>query len=179
MGGLDSSYRSSSSMQWPKSRSNDPGQVNFHARALAALVLAMLPCKGAGADPPFGLERRVPWTSSRLIGSPDPPLPYTVSKTFTNLEWKAPIYIAPEPGTDFLLVVLAGGEPDQPSKILRIKDDPATGKSEPFLEVERRLVYAVSFHPGYEQDGFMFLFTNGNTGETERGNRISRFVVDR
>src|SRR5688572_5648266 len=32
-------------------------------------------------EQPFGLERQMPWTTSRLVGSPDPPLPYTVEKT--------------------------------------------------------------------------------------------------
>src|SRR5258706_8456401 len=58
---------------------------------------------------PFGIDHRIPWTTSRVVGSPDPPLPYTIEKTFTNIQWKAPIFIAPEPGTDRLLVVQAGG----------------------------------------------------------------------
>ncbi len=169
-------------MAWRKSSSTDRGQGS-HTTAASALpgiflFCALLASLGA-AGPPFGLEKRIPWTSSRLSGSPEPPLPYTVSRTFTNLTWKAPIYIAPEPGTDRLLVVLAGGEEDRPSRILRLKDDPATGESELFLEMGRRLVYSVCFHPAYEQNGFLFLFMNGITGETERTNRISRFFVDR
>jgi uncharacterized repeat protein (TIGR03806 family) len=155
-----------------------PAGILVVAVLLAALLVIFL-AQGAAADPPFGLEKRIPWTTSRLVGSPEPPLPYTVLKTFTNLEWKAPIYIAPEPGTDRLLVVLAGGEPDRPSKVLRLKDDPATGESELVLEIARRLVYSVCFHPGYQQNGVIFVFMNGITNETERTNRISRFVVDR
>jgi uncharacterized repeat protein (TIGR03806 family) len=139
----------------------------------------MLLARAAAAGPPFGLERRIPWTSSRLVGSPEPPLPYTVAKTFTHLEWKSPIYIAPEPGTDRLLVVLAGGEPERPSRVLRLKDDPAAAEAETFLEIERRLIYSVAFHPAYGQNGFLFVFTNGETGKDERANRVSRFVVER
>src|SRR5207247_497869 len=46
----------------------------------------------AADEQPFGIERRIPWTTSRVIGSPDPPLPYTVGKTFTNIKWQAPVY---------------------------------------------------------------------------------------
>ena len=53
---------------------------------------------------------RVLWTNSALHGSPEPPAPYTVERTFTNLTWKLPIYVIPEPGTDQLWVVLQGGE---------------------------------------------------------------------
>jgi hypothetical protein len=48
-------------------------------------------------DAPFGLERRVPWTTSHVVGSPDPPLPCAVERTFTNIQWRAPLYVAAEP----------------------------------------------------------------------------------
>src|SRR5438552_1965369 len=68
----------------------------FRLLFLIALVrIAILTLFGA-EDQPFGLERRVPWTTSCVIGSPDPPLPYTVEKTFTNIVWKAPMFIAAE-----------------------------------------------------------------------------------
>src|SRR2546421_3420004 len=90
---------------------------------------------GAEEQQPFGIDHRIPWTTSRVIGSPDPPLPYTVEKTFTNITLRAPIFIAPEPDTDALLVVQQGGEKERPSKILRLRDDPRTDQGETFLEV--------------------------------------------
>src|SRR5436309_3484023 len=69
----------------------------------------------AAEETPFGIKHRIPWTTSRLIGSPDPPLPYTVEKTFTNIHWEQPIFITAEPGTDRLFVVLQGGETNRPS----------------------------------------------------------------
>src|SRR3989442_14585538 len=77
---------------------------------------------------PFGIDHRIPWTTSRVIGSPDPPLPYTVEKVFTNLTWKEPVFITPEPDSKRLLVVLAGGEKERPSKILSVMDDLNAGK---------------------------------------------------
>ncbi len=133
----------------------------------------------AAAEPPYGIDRRIPWTISRVIGSPDPPLPYTVEKTFTNTSLRAPIFITPEPDTDSLLVVQQGGEKERPSKILRLRDDPKKDQVEPFLEVSNRLVYSVAFHPGYRTNGFLFVFSNGTTSESERTNRISRFTVAR
>src|SRR5436190_6599708 len=133
----------------------------------------------AADDQPFGIERRIPWTTSRVIGSPDPPLPYTVGKTFTNIQWQAPVYLTPEPDTDDLLVVQQGGEKERPSKILRVRDDPNADTAETLLEVSNRLVYSVAFHPGYRTNGYLFVFSNGPTPETERTNRISRFTVER
>src|SRR6266542_3668044 len=131
------------------------------------------------AEPPYGIDRRIPWTTSRVVGSPDPPLPYTVEKTFTNISLRAPIFITPEPDTDSLFVVQQGGEKDRPSKILRLRDDPKTDQVEMFLEVSNRLVYSVAFHPGYRTNGFLFVFSNGPTSEPERTNRISRYTVAR
>ena len=158
-------------MAWPRSSWIDVG--------VAALAAGLATATLAAGETPFGLEKRIPWTTSRLEGSPDPPLPYAVAKTFTSIDWKAPIYIAPEPGTDRLLVVQAGGEKERPSRVLRIADDPEALETELFLEVPRRLVYAIAFHPRYEQNGELFAFMNGITGEEERRNRIVRFHVDR
>ena len=131
------------------------------------------------SEPPFGLEPRVPWQNTRLIGSPEPPLPYTVEKVFTNIRWKSPIYVADEPGTDQLLVVLAGGESDRPSRILRVKDDVGATTTDSFFELPRRLIYSLCFHPGYITNRLVFLFSNGPTGASTRTNRISRFTATR
>ena len=57
---------------------------------LAAFVLicSLTPLQGAD-EPPFGIDRRIPWTTSRVVGSPEPPLPYTVEKTFTNVDMES------------------------------------------------------------------------------------------
>src|SRR5262245_10460291 len=37
---------------------------------------------------PFGLTKRVPWTTSRVVGSPDPPHPYRVERAFPQLTFR-------------------------------------------------------------------------------------------
>ena len=34
---------------------------------------------------PFGLEKRVPWTTSKVVGSPEPPPPYRTELAFPKL----------------------------------------------------------------------------------------------
>jgi uncharacterized repeat protein (TIGR03806 family) len=148
-------------------------------RLAAACLMGYLPHLYAADEPPFGMDHRIPWTTSRVIGSPEPPLPYTVAKTFTNIQWKAPIFIAPEPDTDRLLVVQAGGEKDRPSRILRLRNDPGASQTETFLTVSNRLIYSFTFHPGYRTNGQLFVFTHCATGELARTNRISRYTVER
>src|SRR5256885_3093400 len=98
-------------------------------------------CRRAPADQPFGIPHRIPWTTSRLVGSPDPPLPYTVEKTFTNIHWDQPIFIIPEPGTERLFIVQQGGEKDRPSRILELRDDAGADHADTFLSVSNDLIY--------------------------------------
>jgi uncharacterized repeat protein (TIGR03806 family) len=152
------------------------GNTAFFLIACATMSFDVL---HAADEQPFGIERRIPWTTSRVIGSPDPPLPYAVEKTFTNINWKAPLYLTPEPDTDDLLVVLQGGEKDRPSSIVRVRNGPKADTAETLLEMSNRLVYSVAFHPGYRTNGYLFVFSNGPTPEPDRTNRISRFTVER
>ncbi len=157
------------------------------AAACAAIVLVVRPPSSLPDEPRDGVaaaadpaaQTRTPWINTRLVGSPEPPLPYTVEKTFTKIDWKAPMYIAPEPGSDKLWVVLQGGDKLGPGRIVRLRDDPDTDALETLLELDSRLIYALTFHPAYESSGQVFVFYNGPLGAPERTNRVSRFSVSR
>src|SRR5207244_249423 len=133
---------------------------------LRALLIAVFIAAGlaslysAEEQQPFGIDHRIPWTTSRVFGSPDP-LPYTVERVFTNLTWKEPIFVTREPDSKRLLVVLAGGEKERPSKIMSVMDDLNADKVETFLEVSNWFVYSFTFHPGYRTNGYIFVFQNG------------------
>ena len=71
---------------------------------------------------PFGLSKRTPWTTSRLVGSPDPPLLYIAKKAFTEIDWRRPLYAKREPDGKHLFVIEQGGEKNRPSKLFRIVD---------------------------------------------------------
>ena len=123
---------------------------------------------------------RPQWTTSRVVGSPEPPPLYTVEQVWTSAELKSPLYVAQLPGTEYLLVVLQGGEEGRPSRVLRLEDDPQSqAQPVPFLEVERRLIYGLTFHPNFASNGYLYVFTNGTVDEDERVNRVSRYTVSR
>lgn len=129
---------------------------------------------------PFGIDVRVPWTSSRVEGSPDPPLPYVVEKVFTGIEWNQPIYAEREPGTENLVVIQKGGPEDAPTRIVRVEDRPEVDSVSVLLAVADAQVYGLTFHPQYADNGYLFLFSNDSAGESEeRVNRVSRFTVSR
>ena len=95
-------------------------------------------------------------------------------KTFTKFPLKQPVYIEPEPGTDQLLVIELGG------KIRRFKDDSEAENAE-FLIDTGRETYGLTFHPNYEENGYLYVVSNGPIGGkvTETRNYVSRFTVDR
>ncbi|MGD9646563.1 MAG: PQQ-dependent sugar dehydrogenase [Pirellulales bacterium] len=151
-------------------------------RLLAALLLVVLPeCLIAryarGDEPAFGIEQRVPWTTSRLVGSPEPPLEFTVERVYEKLSLAAPIYTIEEPGSDHLLIVLASADAKQGSRIIRVSSDFATDKTEPYFELPGRLLYSLVFHPDFARNGCVYLFSNGRSGDQERTDRVSRYRV--
>src|SRR5438270_10339541 len=50
-------------------------------------------------------EARPKWTRSRVIGYPDPPLPYTTENAFPKLKVFQPLYILQQPGSDQYLLL--------------------------------------------------------------------------
>lgn len=145
---------------------------------IAAIVLVLI---GQGrvtaAEPPYGLAKRIPWNGSRLVGSPEPPLPYTIEKTLTKHEWKSPIYIAQEPASDRLWIIQSNNKPDQGSAIVRIKDNPNSSESEILVDFPKLLVYSVCFDPDYLANHYVYCFSNGPREAPDRMNRVCRYVA--
>lgn len=122
---------------------------------------------------PFGLRARTVWTTSRVVGSPEPPPPYDVARVFPQWTFDHPVFIAEEPGTSRILVAELGG------KIYACdKNAPAAESKSLFLEFPRE-IFAFSLHPGYERNGQVFVFSpkEPNTSEEGQRSRISRFVA--
>lgn len=124
-------------------------------------------------EKPFGLTKRIPWTTSKVIGYPEPPLPYRSAPVFTTIKFNHPLYIIALPGTDRLLVIEQGG------KIISFPDDPQTDKTEVFLELKDRDFYGMTFHPKFAENRYAFVFSNGPNSAKSKQNRISRFTVSK
>ena len=146
--------------------------VNLH---LVVLGLTMVTAAVADeTERPYGLTERTPWTASRVVGSPDPPPPYTVRRAFERLKFDHPLFMAQEPGTERFLVGQLNG------KILAFTaDTPDTDSLELFLDIKRNL-YAFSFHPDYQSNGYVF--THSPTDPADKGekklSRVSRFQAN-
>ncbi len=117
------------------------------------------------ADPakkPFGLDKRIPWTTSRVVGSPEPPLPYRLARRFERLTFSEPVDLVPEPGTNRLFVAQYQG------KIFTFDDSPNAAEKGEFFDVNttagiRSELLSLAFHPDFVRNGYLFTFLSRET----------------
>src|SRR5262245_22312969 len=107
---------------------------------------------------------RTPWTSSRVVGSPDPPPPFKVVRAFPNLKFDHPLLLARCPGSDRLFVGEQAGVlysfPDKPDAKADLffdlrKEVKTVGLLPEAKEVEA--VYGLTFHPDFEKNRQCFV----------------------
>lgn len=124
---------------------------------------------------------RATWDVSRLVGSPEPPLPYQTVPAFPRLQTKQPIMIAVEPGRGgFLLIECNGYAPVRTARVSRLANNSEVIDPEVLLELGES-VYDVCFHPNFAENGHLYLGGNGRFGEGRHdfNSRVVRYTMDR
>src|SRR5262245_46510452 len=129
---------------------------NLRRLAFLALAAAFLPALTRPDPPkeqPHGIPARVPWNTSRITGSPDPPHPYKVERAFPKLSFKNPLLLTRGPdGKRFFVGEHAG-------KLYSFRDEQNVARADLFLDLITELhswdkakvkgieaVYALAFH---------------------------------
>jgi uncharacterized repeat protein (TIGR03806 family) len=143
-------------------------QLNFHRTE----DYARLRFKG----PP--IERHPSLLSSRVVGSPDPPLPFRVRPAFPGLKVPCPIAVAREPGTDSLILVHQIYPWSGAGRVLRIQDRPDVKETQELLALDA-IAYGVAFHPDYEKNGYLYVGSNGPLSSGPKKTRVTRYTVGR
>jgi putative heme-binding domain-containing protein len=161
--------------------------------ALAGGFVALLarsagqPPQAQGAGPAKAV--RLPWTTSRVVGSPDPPPPFQVVRAFPNLQFNHPLLMARPPGSDRLMV----GEQDGVLWSFRDRPD---ARAELFFDLRKEIktlhllpgakeveaVYGLTFHPDFAKNRQCFVcytLRGENPEHLADGTRVSRFTVTR
>ena len=69
---------------------------------IACHVFVLLASARAQDARPYGIEQRVPWTTSRIRGTPDPPAPYRTEQAFPHLTFQEPLAVTTGPVSDRL-----------------------------------------------------------------------------
>jgi len=118
---------------------------------------------------PVGIDKRVPWTTSRIKGSPEPPPPFRSEVAFAKLKFFEPLDLANVPGKHRLAVAT------RPGKIFTFVNDPRTDKADLLLDV-KKIVYAVTFHPQFAKNGYVYVTYIVEDGKPN-GTRVARFQV--
>ena len=116
---------------------------------------------------PFGLQQRVRWSTSRVVGSPDPPSPYAVERAFPQLEFPKATVLTRAPGSDRLFVSTRDG------RVFSFPNDRDARKAELLLDTGRE-VYGLAFHPDFATNGYLFAFIRLRKPKPSR-TRIARF----
>jgi uncharacterized repeat protein (TIGR03806 family) len=127
-------------------------------------------------DPPI---KRVPWTTSKVRGSPDPPSPYKVEVSFANLKFDEPLDITTGRGSDRLFVTERFG------RIYSIPNDPTVAKPDLMLDLNEVFsrttpkslaTYGLALHPKFAENGFIYVTIVPDPSKEEpKGTRVSRF----
>jgi uncharacterized repeat protein (TIGR03806 family) len=139
----------------------------------------------AAADPPpatarpFGIDQRIPLTTSTVVGSPDPPPPYRVRRVYPNLKPNFPIAVRHQPGSDRLLFIVQSA-PYARTDVCRAKENPETGEFEPLLKHDGT-AYDIAFHPRFAENGYLYIGWNGPDSDPGPGKttRVTRYTMER
>ncbi|RPI81580.1 MAG: hypothetical protein EHM42_10430, partial [Planctomycetaceae bacterium] len=122
---------------------------------------------------PFDTTKRVPFTGSRVVGSPDPPAPYVIRQAFPNVKLFEPLAITTAPGTGRFIVAERKGQ----LQTIAMRPDAAP---RPLLSFGGKTIYGVAAHPRFAQNGYLYVMTIQDPTEgAPKGSRVSRFTVDR
>ncbi|MSQ93469.1 MAG: hypothetical protein EXR98_02810 [Gemmataceae bacterium] len=127
----------------------------------------------------FGLEKRVPWTTSKVVGSPEPPPPYKTEPAFAKLpKFDEPLDMTYAPGTNRLFVA------ERMGKIFSFVNNKDTDKTDLTLELKdkdgkKQTIYAFTFHPKFKDNGYLYVtwIPDGSKEGLPKGTRVSRFTV--
>lgn len=127
---------------------------------------------------PYGIESYTPVATSRVVGSPDPPLPYRAERVLPELRLTFPIFVTAEPGSGRLWII------DQPvsygpTRIARTTGDAGALGVETLLQMDEGLAYSIAFHPDFRDNGHVFVGLNTKSGTKRKATRIIRYTVDR
>jgi putative heme-binding domain-containing protein len=107
------------------------------------------------------IQRRPPWTTSRLLGSPQPPAPYRLLPAFGQLRFELPTSLEKIPGANRLLVTERGG------KIFSFPKEPGIDRADLVADLRSALptdlagqaisLFDAELHPKFTENHYLFV----------------------
>ncbi len=120
--------------------------------------------------------QRVPWTNTRLVGSPETPPPYVAVPAYPQLKPTKPIAVMREPGANRIVYLDNYGYDELRGVLRRFEAKPDVAEAEVLLELKEH-VYSLTFHPNFVRNRFIYFGVNG-PGEGGKRTRIVRYTFD-
>jgi len=119
-----------------------------------------------------GIEKRIFWNDSKILGTPDPPAPYRLDVAFPKIQFDQPLAMATITGANRFLIAERYG------KIYSFNNDKKSSQKDLVLDLDRT-VFGVTAHPKFLQNGFIYVTSLVSSREESdpRGSRVSRFKV--
>ncbi|MDA1053711.1 MAG: PQQ-dependent sugar dehydrogenase [Planctomycetota bacterium] len=145
--------------------------------ALSVLATILLSPSRVDGDEVIGIEARVPWTTSRITGSPHPPAAYGTERVFPKLQFENPVVLTNAPGTARLFVAELQG------RIYSFFSDQRSEEPELLFDLKQAVreadkLYGLAFHPQFQANRYCYIcYTIGEN--VEDGTRVSRFAVSK
>src|SRR5262245_22688725 len=120
---------------------------------------------------PYGIEKRVPWTTSHVQGSTEPPPRYGLEKVIADLPLDEPLELQAVPGSDRWVIAQRRG------KIFTFENDPKKAKKHLLIDL-KKTVYGVVMHPKFAENGYFYVtYILDPDKDQPDGSRLARFKV--
>lgn len=166
----------------PELSSSAPLQIrSFHQHEDYADLKFVGPATkpATAANGVFDPHARLPkLTTSRVVGSPEPPAPYRTERRYSKLKVDFPIIVAHQPGSDRLWTITQERS-FSTTTIRRFVDADDVAETEVLLPVDNRVAYDICFHPDFAKNGYVYV--GHNRAKVEGGEKysmVSRFKVN-
>ena len=128
-----------------------------------------------GPIAPASTLGRVPAKNMKVVGSPEPPLPYKTVNAFPKLKLKNLTCILPVPDSN-LMLASSMDRPYAPSSIVRFDSREDVAESLTLLE-SKDTIFDMLFHPDYKKNGYLYLGCNGPGPEAKKHTRVVRYTI--
>ncbi|MFP6765188.1 MAG: PQQ-dependent sugar dehydrogenase [Planctomycetaceae bacterium] len=150
----------------------------MNVSSISLLLTVFVSAAVSGADRPYGLDQSPPFTTSRVVGSPEPPLPFQATAALSAVKADWLILVIREPGSRRLLFIHEHRGKTKTHRLCRTLDDGSSGEFEILLDTPD-VIYSVCFHPDFTTNGYLYVGGNGQVEKEPKRSHITRYTLQR
>ena len=126
--------------------------------------------------------QRIPWTTSTIAGTPEPPLPYKLERAFPKLTFNNPLLLATAPGINRFFVL------EQHGKMFSFPIDENAANADLVIDVKKLdsfdkdkvrgvgELYGLAFHPQFAKNRYCYVLLLERQERRPQG-RLAHFAL--